>query len=450
MRSLTRARRRRSSGRMRRTPVPKDNPRRRDTSTAGSRAATSTVLHEVILLRGAATSGAPTNCEIGGDAEVDPRPGPIPTIYAIVAAGIIPIRNTGVSRGQRVPESPEHIDAPRTRPERDERHGLPHSHILTEQRAGWFHTVNIRVFDLDAWNAIAAAKTLAKVRSSKATPRPAGRASSAQTPDEYLFLSPPGSGRFPAMMRRSGYRSRRVRRKKAGRQVIAKDCRAECGDPGVQLLAAYRPQLIEKTDHEPHTDIFAVRSGRAPERGLFLRHLHCRGRYPQHGPPSRASISPMSAAPLRLATTGQASTNASGCCDGYMRCTHESAAASPKIEPSQSDHCTSAGDLLTIRLSNSKRHLPRGASLPRLARLSGFVVKRDWKRPQRKGKPYANRKASGTGRHRPSARVSDHTAFQGRNRESSGQPSGTTTRRRISSAGPSIAPQIQLAASPAH
>ena len=32
----------------------------------------------------------PTDCEIGADAEVYPRPGPIPTIYAIAAAGIQP------------------------------------------------------------------------------------------------------------------------------------------------------------------------------------------------------------------------------------------------------------------------------------------------------------------------------------------------------------------------
>jgi hypothetical protein len=33
--------------------------------------------------------------------------------------------------------------------------------------------------------------------------------------------------------------------------------------------AAYRPQLIEKTDHEPHTDIFALFDLAAPESGPF-------------------------------------------------------------------------------------------------------------------------------------------------------------------------------------
>ena len=33
--------------------------------------------------------------------------------------------------------------------------------------------------------------------------------------------------------------------------------------------AAYRPQLIEKTDHEPHADIFALFDRAAPESGPF-------------------------------------------------------------------------------------------------------------------------------------------------------------------------------------
>jgi hypothetical protein len=34
-------------------------------------------------------SGAPSNCEIGAPSEEAPRPGPIPTIYAIAAAGFV-------------------------------------------------------------------------------------------------------------------------------------------------------------------------------------------------------------------------------------------------------------------------------------------------------------------------------------------------------------------------
>ena len=45
-----------------------------------------------------------------------------------------------------------------------------HNHILNSRGGGWFHTVNIRVFSLAAWNEIAAAKTLAKVRELQGDP----------------------------------------------------------------------------------------------------------------------------------------------------------------------------------------------------------------------------------------------------------------------------------------
>jgi hypothetical protein len=47
---------------------------------------------------------------------------------------------------------------------------VPHSHILSEHAGGWFHTVNIRVRDLNVWNQIAAAKSLDKVRELQADP----------------------------------------------------------------------------------------------------------------------------------------------------------------------------------------------------------------------------------------------------------------------------------------
>jgi hypothetical protein len=47
---------------------------------------------------------------------------------------------------------------------------VSHSHVLGARHAGWFNTVNIRVFSLDAWNQIAAAKTLAKVRELQGDP----------------------------------------------------------------------------------------------------------------------------------------------------------------------------------------------------------------------------------------------------------------------------------------
>jgi hypothetical protein len=46
-----------------------------------------------------------------------------------------------------------------------------HSHIVTDQQAGWHQTVTIPVTSLDAWNEIAAARSLTKVRELQAAGR---------------------------------------------------------------------------------------------------------------------------------------------------------------------------------------------------------------------------------------------------------------------------------------
>ena len=110
------------------------------------------------------SSGAPSNCEIGATGEVAPRPGVIPTIYAIAAAGIQPdLATLSCRAGTPCLNHPAMIDASRVGGSAT---ASPpsHSHILNERGGGWFHTVNIRVFSLAAWNQIAAAKTLEKVR----------------------------------------------------------------------------------------------------------------------------------------------------------------------------------------------------------------------------------------------------------------------------------------------
>jgi hypothetical protein len=109
-------------------------------------------------------SAAPSDCEIGAPPLDAPRPGPIPTIYAIAAAGFTPPQGTAACRaGTPCLNHPAMIDLSRI--------GGPasaapvsHSHILSAHGGGWFNTVNIRVFSLAAWNEIAAAKTLSKVR----------------------------------------------------------------------------------------------------------------------------------------------------------------------------------------------------------------------------------------------------------------------------------------------
>jgi hypothetical protein len=109
-------------------------------------------------------SAAVSNCELGAPGEVTPRDGPIPTIYAIAAVGFQPDPATvACAAGTPCLNHPAMIDASRVG-------GSPtasppsHSHILSHRGGGWFNTVNIRVFNIQAWNQIAAAKTLAKVR----------------------------------------------------------------------------------------------------------------------------------------------------------------------------------------------------------------------------------------------------------------------------------------------
>jgi len=109
-------------------------------------------------------SGAPSNCELGAPPEAPPRPGQIPTIYAIAAIGFPPPPGTAAClAGTPCLNHPGMIDlsrvgGPASAP------AASHNHIPSAHGGGWFNTVNIRVFSLAAWNEIATAKTLAKVR----------------------------------------------------------------------------------------------------------------------------------------------------------------------------------------------------------------------------------------------------------------------------------------------
>lgn len=81
-------------------------------------------------------SGAQSNCEIGAPSEEAPRPGPIPTIYAIAAAGFVPDPSTvACLRGSPCLNHPAMIDLSRI--------GGPasavpvsHSHVLGARHAG--------------------------------------------------------------------------------------------------------------------------------------------------------------------------------------------------------------------------------------------------------------------------------------------------------------------------
>src|SRR4029077_675251 len=97
------------------------------------------------------SSGAPSDCEIGAPAEVAPRPGPIPTIYAIAAVGFKPAPATvACLQGSPCLNPPAMIDASRIGGPASAL-ALSHSHILDARNGGWFHTVNIRVFSATAW-----------------------------------------------------------------------------------------------------------------------------------------------------------------------------------------------------------------------------------------------------------------------------------------------------------
>jgi hypothetical protein len=112
-------------------------------------------------------------CELGAPPDTAPRPGPIPTIYAIAAAppiaNLVDPATLACRAGTPCLNHPLMIDLSRIG-------GSPtagpaaHNHILTSRGGGWFHTVNIRVFSLAAWNEIAAAKTLSKVRQLQGDP----------------------------------------------------------------------------------------------------------------------------------------------------------------------------------------------------------------------------------------------------------------------------------------
>jgi len=134
----------------------------------------------------------PVPCELGAPPDATPRPGSIPTIYAIAAAppiaNLVDPATLACRAGTPCLNHPLMIDlsliggSPMAGP-------AAHNHILNSRGGGWFHTVNIRVFSLAAWNQIAAAKTLSKVRELQGDPN-MGKAGviSADTPTNIFFF----------------------------------------------------------------------------------------------------------------------------------------------------------------------------------------------------------------------------------------------------------------------
>jgi hypothetical protein len=102
---------------------------------------------------GPLSPGAPVPCELGAPPDTAPREGPIRTIYAIAAAptiaNLVDPATPACRAGTACLNHPLMIDLSRIG-------GSPtagpaaHNHILTSRGAGWFQTVNIRVFSLAA------------------------------------------------------------------------------------------------------------------------------------------------------------------------------------------------------------------------------------------------------------------------------------------------------------
>jgi hypothetical protein len=110
------------------------------------------------------TSAVSTHCEIGATSTVAPRAGPFPTLYVLAPQHFNPPAGTLHCPGGTVClNHPPNLDLSRVGGP-DSVHAPPHSHILADQQAGWHQAVVLPVLTLDAWNDIAAAKSLAKVR----------------------------------------------------------------------------------------------------------------------------------------------------------------------------------------------------------------------------------------------------------------------------------------------
>lgn len=114
-------------------------------------------------------------CEVGTPPEDFPRPGTMPTIYAIAPVGFTPDPATVHCPGGIVcPNHPPTLDVPPLGDANTNVFAPAHSHIITERTGGWHNTVNIRVTSLDVWNQIVANPRLETVRMLQADPRYGG------------------------------------------------------------------------------------------------------------------------------------------------------------------------------------------------------------------------------------------------------------------------------------
>jgi len=117
--------------------------------------------------------GATTNCEVGADATIDPRPADhsIPNLYVMTPVGFRPDASTLAcpTVGNCI-NHPSTIDLSRIFGPSTANAPLPaHSHIIDKNSGNWWGLTEIGVKDLPTWNAIVAGKSLSVVRALQAS-----------------------------------------------------------------------------------------------------------------------------------------------------------------------------------------------------------------------------------------------------------------------------------------
>lgn len=114
--------------------------------------------------------GSTTECEVGSDGTVDPRPGNIPVLYVMTPMGFRPDASTLHCPivGQCI-NHPSTIDLSRLLGASAANAPLPaHSHIIEVRNGNWWELHVIGVKDLATWNLIVAGKSLPTVRALQA------------------------------------------------------------------------------------------------------------------------------------------------------------------------------------------------------------------------------------------------------------------------------------------